>query len=260
MTASPVRDPAQPPVIDVVAAVRRDSAGRYWLCRRNGDGAHGGLAGMWEYPGGKVEPGEQLREALVRELQEEFGIQRPLIGAVLDSIEYQGYRVTFFEVEMQDPADLYKHSEVRWMTPDEARRVEHLPSGTIFNARHLVRGVRDPSPPEPEFGGKGSSLYVLLEALRNPVLSDATMGRVVHAAWLCGMESQGRSVAVERQKWETLSAEDRELDTNIGAQIREFIQRATHDVAFHTAPDEQWSKALRVRGSGVVPSKVTKNG
>jgi ADP-ribose pyrophosphatase YjhB (NUDIX family) len=105
---------------------------------------------MWEFPGGKVEPGEQLREALVRELSEEFGIRESLIrvGRVLDSIDdcktpatgEKVYRVTFFEVEfLTDHTELRKHTEARWMTPDEARAVPQLPSGTMFCARHMAQ-------------------------------------------------------------------------------------------------------------------------
>lgn len=126
-------------VVDVVAAVRRKGNGDYWLCRRNSDGAHAGLAGMWEYPGGKIEDGEQLRGALIRELGEEFGgIGEVSVGAVLDAITYGPYRVTFFEVGMDDPSQLRCHTEARWMSSAEVCRQEHLPSGTIFNARHLA--------------------------------------------------------------------------------------------------------------------------
>lgn len=131
--------PEQP--IDVVAAVRQKD-GLVWLCKRNSDGAHAGLQGLWEYPGGKVEKDEQLRDALIRELQEEFPGVNPTIGRVLDSInspyDSKVYRVTFFEVEMDDPESHPTHTEVRWMTTDEACAAEHLPSGTIFNAKHLA--------------------------------------------------------------------------------------------------------------------------
>jgi 8-oxo-dGTP diphosphatase len=147
--ASPVeREP-----VDVVAGVRlRD--GKYWVCKRNSDGDHAGLAGLWEYPGGKVEPDEQLRDALKRELKEEFPGCRPRIGDVLDSIEsrYEGvtYRVTFFMVEMDDPTETPTHSEVGWFSPAEVCRMAHLPSGTIFNARHLAS-------PQPQPGEKDDS-------------------------------------------------------------------------------------------------------
>lgn len=61
---------AAPPVI-VVAAVIIEG-GRVLLSQRK-TGTH--LAGAWEFPGGKVEPGEDPRAALVRELEEELGIQ-----------------------------------------------------------------------------------------------------------------------------------------------------------------------------------------
>lgn len=59
------------PTIHVVAAVIVRE-GRVLVCRRNRDRADGGL---WEFPGGKVEPGERAVEALVREIHEELGVQ-----------------------------------------------------------------------------------------------------------------------------------------------------------------------------------------
>jgi len=57
--------------IHVIAAVITDARGRILLARR-GDGRD--LAGLWEFPGGKREPGEAPEDTLVRELQEELGI------------------------------------------------------------------------------------------------------------------------------------------------------------------------------------------
>lgn len=56
----------------VVAAALIDEAGRVLLQRRAPDRA---MAGLWEFPGGKVEPGELPEAALVRELREELGIE-----------------------------------------------------------------------------------------------------------------------------------------------------------------------------------------
>ena len=58
--------------VQVVAAVLRDRRGRILLARRT-DGRD--LAGAWEFPGGKVEPGETAEAALSRELHEELGIR-----------------------------------------------------------------------------------------------------------------------------------------------------------------------------------------
>jgi len=64
------RPPGFGPIIVAAAVIIRD--GRVLLTRR-GEGQH--LAGMWEFPGGKLEAGESPEEALLRECQEECGIE-----------------------------------------------------------------------------------------------------------------------------------------------------------------------------------------
>jgi 8-oxo-dGTP diphosphatase len=61
--------PAPPVLVSAAVLVER---GRVLLTQRK-RGSH--LAGAWEFPGGKVEPGEDPREALVRELREEVGVE-----------------------------------------------------------------------------------------------------------------------------------------------------------------------------------------
>jgi 8-oxo-dGTP diphosphatase len=58
--------------LQVVAGILRDQAGRILISRRPA-GTHG--AGRWEFPGGKIAPGERPTEALRRELAEEIGIE-----------------------------------------------------------------------------------------------------------------------------------------------------------------------------------------
>ncbi len=76
---------AQPDMLAVVAAVVRDTAGRVLIARR-ADHLHQG--GLWEFPGGKLEPGETSRQALDRELDEELGI-RPATCRALLRIPYR---------------------------------------------------------------------------------------------------------------------------------------------------------------------------
>ncbi len=59
------------PTVLVVAVALIDTDGRVLIAQRP-EGKK--LAGLWEFPGGKVEPGERPEQALIRELQEELGI------------------------------------------------------------------------------------------------------------------------------------------------------------------------------------------
>jgi len=74
------------PRLRVVAAALFDSAGRVLIAQRP-EGKH--MAGWWEFPGGKVAAGESDREALVRELREELGVEaRPDAEVMTLSHEY----------------------------------------------------------------------------------------------------------------------------------------------------------------------------
>ena len=77
--------------IHVVAGVITDVRGRVLLARRGEDSD---LAGLWEFPGGKREPGETSEAALVRELQEELGIDVEVGDALIEvPQEYPGKRL-----------------------------------------------------------------------------------------------------------------------------------------------------------------------
>ena len=68
--------------IEVVAAVLHNG-GEYFATQRG----YGEFEGMWEFPGGKIEPGESREAALKREIQEELGIDIS-IGELLCTTEY----------------------------------------------------------------------------------------------------------------------------------------------------------------------------
>ena len=67
----------------VVAVIVRND--EILICRRRDDAAH--LAGYWEFPGGKREPGESIEECLARELREELAIRTHIVH-VLTPIEH----------------------------------------------------------------------------------------------------------------------------------------------------------------------------
>lgn len=101
-------------VVVVVAAAILD--GHRLLAARRSEPA--ALAGGWELPGGKVEPGETDEAALVRECREELGVDVEL-GARLggDWPLQPGYllRVWIATVVRGAPAPLEDHSELRWL-------------------------------------------------------------------------------------------------------------------------------------------------
>ena len=72
------------PEIVVVAGIIRDAQGRLCLSRRP---EHKHQGGLWEFPGGKVEAGEALGDALARELDEELGL-RDLVSTPFMSVEH----------------------------------------------------------------------------------------------------------------------------------------------------------------------------
>jgi len=72
MSGTPAADTAAKPLLLVVACALVDADGRVLIAQRPEGKA---LAGLWEFPGGKLEPGETPEAALIRELREELGIE-----------------------------------------------------------------------------------------------------------------------------------------------------------------------------------------
>lgn len=116
------------PVIRVVGAiVERD--GTVFAARRNADRSAGGL---WEFPGGKVEPGESPEAALRRELREELGVT-VTVGAFVDRslsdvgaarIELSCYAARFAG---EDPSASSDHDAMRWVSLTELSSLQWAP-------------------------------------------------------------------------------------------------------------------------------------
>jgi 8-oxo-dGTP diphosphatase len=129
-------------VILVVAAVIVDDLtepSRVLAARRAGSGA---LAGGWEFPGGKVEPGEDPITAVHRELAEELQItvdlgtefRQPAGGAWPISCDLE-LRLWFASIHSGEPRPTGSHDELRWLAADRLGTVNWLPADRAIVAQ-----------------------------------------------------------------------------------------------------------------------------
>ena len=136
-----VSGPRSPRVI-VAAVIIRDGA--VLACERS---APPEAAGRWEFPGGKVEPGEEELAALVREIAEELGavvVPQAFLGeVVLDGVVAGGppgastLRVWWARAEPGGELTAHEHSELRWVAAGELEALDWIPAD-----RPLLPAVR----------------------------------------------------------------------------------------------------------------------
>lgn len=119
-------------IVKVTAAILEKDGKIIIAQRKNSD--H--LSGKWEFPGGKIEPGETPQECLARELKEEFDIEAT-IGAHIGSnvhhydhisIELSAYRASWVSgaISMND------HEAYRWITVDQLGKFDFAPADIPF--------------------------------------------------------------------------------------------------------------------------------
>jgi 8-oxo-dGTP diphosphatase len=116
------------PVVTVAAGiVERD--GKVLIARR---GPRSALAGKWEFPGGKVEPGETPEKCIVRELREEFGVETSA-GAVVATVTHQYPEMTVHLIALR----VYhlagewvplEHEELRWVCHSDLWAFDFAPA------------------------------------------------------------------------------------------------------------------------------------
>lgn len=103
------------------------SAGRLFATQRG----YGDWAGWWEFPGGKIEPGEAPEEALRRELREELALE-VRVGEEVTRVEYDYPKfhlsMRLFLCIPEGEPTLREHSAARWLSKDELEAVRWLPA------------------------------------------------------------------------------------------------------------------------------------
>ena len=127
-------DSSRPAVSVVAALIRRN--GRFLIAQRPESKARGLL---WEFVGGKVEPGETPAQALVRECREELDVTvAPGAEYMRVTHEYPDLTVvlTLFEAELvSGEPRLLEHADLRWITPAEIPEYDFCPADRVILER-----------------------------------------------------------------------------------------------------------------------------
>ncbi len=123
--------------IEVVAAVIR-KGDRIFATQRG----YGDWKDWWEFPGGKMEPGEAPEEALVREIREELNAEIT-VGDLIETVEwdYPAFHLTlhcYWCTLVSEELTLLEHESARWLRAGELSSVNWLPAD-----ESLVEKIKD---------------------------------------------------------------------------------------------------------------------
>lgn len=93
---------------------------------------YGEFINMWEFPGGKIEPGETKEEALIREIKEELNIEINVDKFAID-VEYQYpnfylFMSCFMCSIKEGSIELLEHNDGKWITKEELNTLNWLPA------------------------------------------------------------------------------------------------------------------------------------
>ena len=122
-------------MVEVVAALLWEQA-RFLICQRP---AHKARGLLWEFVGGKVEPGETREQALIRECREELGITVS-VGEVFMEVTHEypdiTVRLTLFHATIAEGApQKLEHNDLQWITPSQIPGYDFCPSDVEILAK-----------------------------------------------------------------------------------------------------------------------------
>ncbi len=125
--------------IRVVAAVV-EREGRLLLGLRPAHKRHGGL---WEFPGGKIDEGEDHESATRRELSEELDLRAQCVGTRLFAVEDEGspFVIEFYAVEATGTPVAREHAEVGWFTTEALEGMPLAPADRAFAGWYARRST-----------------------------------------------------------------------------------------------------------------------
>jgi 8-oxo-dGTP diphosphatase len=128
-----------PPIQVVAAVIERE--GRFLVGKRPAHKRHGGL---WEFPGGKLQQGEDFLAAARRELAEELGVEVKSVGPVDMSIEDAAslFVISFARTDIVGEPMACEHDALAWVASADLLRYELAPSDRLFATSVLVAGTR----------------------------------------------------------------------------------------------------------------------
>ncbi len=206
-------------VVEVAAAVLLRAAGTQFLLAQRPSGKV--YAGYWEFPGGKLEPGESAHQALLRELREELGVVVDQASPWLSrefSYPHANVRLRFFRVDTWHGAIVpLEHCAFAWLDVGQAPQVEPiLPAN-----QPILRALALPP------------LYALTNAEENGV--PAELARLERAL------ADGLRLIQVRDK--TSEANNAVIQIrSIKSQVTDRLGKASGDVKLKEVADRLWEK------------------
>ena len=118
--------------LNVVCAVIVNKEGKILACQRG----YGDYKGLYEFPGGKIEIGEDAKDALIREIKEEFnsGIK---VGNYIDTIEYDypDFHISlnaYYARVITGELTLLEHLDKKWCTKEELKKLNWCPADALL--------------------------------------------------------------------------------------------------------------------------------